>query len=116
MNTRGIKGSDDADKLIDNTSKYTIEKSKQLVSSVLLHACDISTSLRDFPTSTHWSDLLFEEFFNQGDMEKAQNLEISMMCDRTTTNIAGGQAGFIQFVVMPIFNQLSVICPEILKL
>lgn len=46
-------------------------------------------------------------------MEKAQNLEISMMCDRTTTNIAGGQAGFIQFVVMPIFSQLSTICPDI---
>ena len=36
-----------------------------------------------------------------------------MMCDRTTTNIAGGQAGFIQFVVMPIFTQLSTICPDI---
>jgi hypothetical protein len=81
-----------------------------------LHACDISTSLRDFPTSINWADLLFEEFYYQGDMEKAQNLEISMMCDRTTTNIAGGQAGFIQFVVMPIFNQLSVICPNIAEL
>ena len=84
-----------------------------LVSSVLLHACDISTSLRDFDLSIQWADLLFEEFFNQGDMEKAQNLEISMMCDRTTTNIAGGQAGFIQFVVLPIFYQLGEICPEI---
>jgi len=60
-----------------------------------LHACDISTSLRDFEVSTVWADLLFDEFFNLGDMEKAQGLEISMMCDRTTTNIAGGQAGFI---------------------
>ena len=46
-------------------------------------------------------------------MEKAQNLEVSIMCDRTTTNIAGGQAGFIQFVVMPIFHQLANICPNI---
>ena len=46
-------------------------------------------------------------------MEKAQGLDISMMCDRTTTNIAGGQAGFIQFVVMPIFQQIADICPEI---
>lgn len=49
-------------------------------------------------------------------MEKAQGLEISMMCDRTTTNIAGGQAGFIQFVVLPIFYQLNEICPEIEEL
>lgn len=39
-----------------------------------------------------------------------------MMCDRTTTNIAGGQAGFIQFVVLPIFYQLADICPEIEQL
>jgi hypothetical protein len=70
----------------------------------VLHACDISTSLRDFDTSYHWANLLFAEFFNQGDMEKAQGLQVSMMCDRLTTNIAGGQAGFIQFVVMPIFQ------------
>ena len=93
-----------------------MEKSKQLVSSVILHSCDISTSLRDFETSITWADLLFEEFFNQGDMEKAQGLEISMMCDRTTTNIAGGQAGFIQFVVLPIFYQLAEISPEIEEL
>jgi len=36
-----------------------------------------------------------------------------MMCDRTTTNIAGGQAGFIQFVVLPIFMQLAEISPAI---
>lgn len=83
------------------------------MSSVVLHACDISTSLRDFDISTQWADLLFDEFFNQGDMELAQGLEISMMCDRTTTNIAGGQAGFIQFVVMPIFAQIAEICPAI---
>ena len=46
-------------------------------------------------------------------MEKAQGLEISMMCDRTSTNIAGGQAGFIQFVVLPIYYQLGEICPDI---
>ena len=46
-------------------------------------------------------------------MEKAQGLEISMLCDRDTTKIAGGQAGFIQFVVMPIFQQLSQVAPSI---
>ena len=46
-------------------------------------------------------------------MEKAQNLEVSMLCDRETTRIAGGQSGFIQFVVMPIFQQLSNIATDI---
>ena len=113
LNKFEIHDQKNVEKLIDFSSPTTLEKSKQLVSSVVLHACDISTSLRDFDISTQWADLLFDEFFNQGDMELAQGLEISMMCDRTTTNIAGGQAGFIQFVVMPIFAQLAEICPAI---
>ncbi len=46
-----IKDNENTDLLIDCSSNFTIEKSKQLVSSVLLHACDISTSLRDFDVS-----------------------------------------------------------------
>ena len=46
-------------------------------------------------------------------MEKSQGLEVSMMCDRKTTKIASGQAGFIQFIVMPIFSTLSHIVPVI---
>ena len=60
--------------MIDTSSPETVEVSKQLVSSVTLHACDISTSLRPFDLSTQWADLLFDEFFNQGDMEKEKGL------------------------------------------
>jgi len=99
--------------IIDNTNEQTVEYSKQIVSNVVMHSCDISTSLRGFETSVKWADLLFEEFFNQGDCEKAHSLEISMMCDRTTTEISCGQEGFIKFVVLPIFYQMNEICPEI---
>jgi hypothetical protein len=59
LNKQGIKGENDCEtvKLIDDTNQNSEEKSKQLISSILLHACDISTSLRDFPTSAKWSDL-----------------------------------------------------------
>lgn len=113
LNKFAIKDSENREMLIDNTSPETVELTKQLLSSVTLHACDISTSLRPYEISAQWADLLFDEFFNQGDMEKAQQLDVSMMCDRVTTNIAGGQAGFIQFVVMPIFFQLADICPDV---
>ena len=61
------------------------KEDKQLLSNVILHSCDISTSLRDFDVSQQWADLLF-----QGDKEKEMGLEISFLCDRTTTNIAVG--------------------------
>lgn len=59
-----IEGGTNAEKLIDNSTKKSTERTKQLVSNGLIHACDISTSLREFDLSTVWADLLFEEFFN----------------------------------------------------
>ena len=34
-----------------------------------------------------------------------------MLCDRTTTNVAGAQPGFVNFVVLPIFNPFVKIFP-----
>ena len=34
-----------------------------------------------------------------------------MLCDRKTTNVAGAQPGFVNFVVLPIFNPFAKIFP-----
>ena len=70
---------------------------------VSLHTCDVSQQTRDFEVVKDWTYLLFEEFFQQGDLEKSESLPVSMLCDRDTTNVAGSQPGFIGFVVMPLF-------------
>lgn len=64
LNKFNITKDENREFLIDTSSPETTEISKQLVSSVTLHACDISTSLRPFDLSTQWADLLFDEFFN----------------------------------------------------
>jgi hypothetical protein len=71
LNKRGIKGGKNSELLIDTSTPASIEYSKQLVSNTLLHACDISTNLREFSVGLTWTDLLFMEFFHQGDTEKA---------------------------------------------
>ena len=91
----------------------TEEASKQLISSSILHAADISTSIRSFEVSEIWADRPFSEFFAQGDYEKQHGMEVSFLCARDTTEIAGGQGGFINFVVLPIFKQLSDISGDI---
>ena len=112
LEKNGIKEGLNAHKFIDKSTSQSQEKSKQLLSSSLLHAADISTSVRKFDTSKTWADNLFDEFFTQGDAEKAQNISVSFLCDRTTTNIASSQSGFISFVVMPVFKQLSHLAPQ----
>ena len=60
-----------------------------------------------------WTYLLFEEFFVQGDNEKQQQLPISMLCDRETTNVAKSQPGFINFVVLPLYQIVGQILPVV---
>lgn len=69
--------------------------------------------MRPTKLALKWTDLLFEEFWQQGDLEKSQNLEVSFMCDRETTETAKGQEGFINFCPMPLFQSVSQILPQI---
>lgn len=73
----------------------------------------MSTQCRPFDISREWSYLLFAEFFNQGDLEKHQNLPVSFLCDRDTTTIAKSQPGFVDFIVAPLFMTLAEVMPPL---
>ena len=59
-----------------------------------------------------WVDLVFEEFFSQGDIEKAKDLPISFNCDRESVNITKAQIGFITLIVKPTFEVMLQLIPE----
>ena len=80
---------------------YSIEKSKVL--SLVLHAADIAHPSKLWRIHRPWTDLLMQEFFNQGDKEKEQGLACSPLCDRNTTPVAESQVG--QYL-----NLLSIYC------
>ena len=50
---------------------------------------------------------MLEEFFQQGDLERAQGLPLSPLMDRTTTALGPSQINFIEFVVAPLFLQAN---------
>jgi hypothetical protein len=56
---KGVNFRTDVSQLLENWHNDKLDET-----SVTLHACDISTSLRPFDLSTQWADLLFDEFFN----------------------------------------------------
>lgn len=66
------------------------DRDKLLVLRMAFHMADISGSTKQFKLTRLWADLLFVEFFAQGDLERQHGFEISMMMDRNTTNIAKG--------------------------
>ena len=92
----------------DEVKKYN---SKQQLMDMIIHSCDFALSARLFDTVKKGTYALFEEFFNQGDMEREKNLPISFLCDRNTTFVAKSQPGFLGFVVMPLYRSMMEVIP-----
>lgn len=90
------------------------EKDKLTFIKSVLHICDISNPSKPWEISKKWSDLVVEEFFNQGDIEKRQNLPVSMNCDRLTTNQDELSINFNDFIVAPFFFSMAKFLPKLL--
>lgn len=73
---------------------------------LLIKCCDISNEIRPTQVSDRWLDRLLDEYFTQGDEEKAQGLPTLPFMDRTKTTRASAQVGFIKFVLIPLFETL----------
>lgn len=77
---------------------------KLLVLATGLKCADIGHSAKYNDLHQKWSKFVMEEFFKQGDLEKSKKLPVSMYCDRTTTNIAKSQAGFLRNICLPLYD------------
>jgi len=90
-----------------------IEGDKKLTQEFIFHMADISNPTKPWPLCKKWTDLLFIEFFQQGDKERDLGIDISFLMDRTTTNVAKAQDGFINGLIMPAFVILQNLMPQI---
>lgn len=75
---------------------------------------DISNVSRPFDIADKWCDVLCEEFWRQGDMERENGWEISSpLNDRSVREKAKGQVNFYQFVCLPLYTAIARILPEL---
>lgn len=81
--------------------------------SLIIHLADISNPTKPWRLCYKWIDLLFLEFFKQGDKEREKGLPITFLMDRYTTNIAKAQGGFIDHFIKPAYELLNNIMPNI---
>ncbi|KAL3314885.1 cAMP-specific 3',5'-cyclic phosphodiesterase 4D [Cichlidogyrus casuarinus] len=70
----------------------------------MIHCADLSNPTKPWDIYEQWTKRIMEEFFMQGDRERALNLEISPMCDRTSVAIEKSQISFIDFIVHPLWE------------
>lgn len=93
----------------NNISKFDLQ---QEFMNFILHVADIAHPAKPWEIELKWSNLIFQEFFNQGDKEKSMNLPVSFLCDRETTLIPKSQVGFIKNIIMPTFNLIAALLPN----
>lgn len=79
------------------------EKDKESLLNLMFHLADISNPIKTWELSQKWTDLLYCEFFAQGDLEKQHNFPVSQFMDRQTTNIAKASSGFIDIIIKPAY-------------
>ena len=72
---------------------------KESTTHLLFHMSDISNSVKPFHMAQTWVDLLFQEFFHQGDLERAAGRPITYLMDRSTVQIAKAQIGFLDVII-----------------
>lgn len=79
---------------------------------IILHAADISNTVRPWSISKQWSDLIVQEFFRQGDAEKLAGLDVSPGMDRDESDQATISLKFGDYVVRPYFEALAGVLPK----
>lgn len=63
------------------SSLWESERARLLLQSMLMTACDVSSSSKPWEVQKRVVDLVFSEFFEQGDLERAElHIEPSVRC------------------------------------
>lgn len=62
----------------------------------MLHCADLSNPTKPLDIYRQWVEKVMDEFHQQGDRERSQNLQISPMCDRLNANVEGSQVGRVR--------------------
>uniref|UniRef100_A0A8D3CQW9 Phosphodiesterase 9A n=1 Tax=Scophthalmus maximus TaxID=52904 RepID=A0A8D3CQW9_SCOMX len=92
---------------------FTDEEHATCLKMVLIKCCDISNEVRPMEVAEPWVDCLLEEYFMQSDREKTEGLPVAPFMDRERVTKPTAQIGFIKFVLIPMFESVMKLFPQI---
>ncbi|XP_044579687.1 uncharacterized protein LOC123261890 [Cotesia glomerata] len=87
-----------------------------LLSMILIKVADISNEARPMKVAEPWLDRLLQEFFKQSDAEKLEGLPVTPFMDREKVTKPSSQCSFIGLVLLPLFEVLGELFPELQEL
>ena len=86
---------------------------QQMMLNYLIHTADLAHNTKKFEISLKWVELLTQEFWKQGDVEKEKKLNISFLCDRNDFDVPQSQVGFIRGFILTTFDILVTMFPSL---
>uniref|UniRef100_A0A5S6Q059 Phosphodiesterase n=1 Tax=Trichuris muris TaxID=70415 RepID=A0A5S6Q059_TRIMR len=102
-------------KLTEKGIDLSDQRHRCMLRSLLMTACDLSDQVKCWRTSKAAARRVYEEFFAQGDLEKAMNREPMEVMDRNKADVIKSQLQFFDRVVLPVFKTLSTFLPRMTK-
>jgi hypothetical protein len=78
---------------------------------LVLCASDVSNPWKPKLVFKKWTELINEEFFQQGDEERRRRIDVSPFCDRLNQNVLQHSVNFMDFVVGPVLAALKQMYP-----
>jgi len=92
------------------------EHHRILLMQVVLKMADISNPTKPSKIADRWAHLLQQEFFVQGDTERALGLPVSKFMDRKSPQLLKMGNAFLDNFVAPIMSSLMPIMPHLKEL
>jgi len=77
---------------------------QKVLMCAVVHLADMGNPTKPWEICTEWTFSLLREFFAQGDLEKKEGIAVGPLHDRQKVNIPKSQIGFIDFIVLPLWE------------
>ena len=74
-------------KMVGNGIDFENKQDRKLLLNLAMKCADINNPSKKLEYCKKWTEMIMNEFFNQGDEEKRLGLKVSMFMDRDTTDI-----------------------------
>jgi cGMP-dependent 3',5'-cyclic phosphodiesterase len=100
---------------LKNLNAENIGENQRLLLSLLITCCDLNDQIKSWSTVKTVAELVYTEFFTQGDLEKQMGMSPNLMFDRKKANVPVLQIEFLEAVVRPTFEIFVQIFPENVK-
>jgi len=90
-----------------------LQNNVQLAINAFLHGADVGNPMKPWELAHRLAYLCVDEFFAQGDSEKAKGIPVQMLNDRDKVNRPNSQIGFIEFVIAPLAEGVVHLFPPL---